>query len=724
MKGPPERILQAVQESNNALFLNNNNNNNNNNSRRQSSSSSRSGSGSASLHEVQRWEEERRRHAAVVQGIEARGLSAVTVATRPQATGRWELMGVLGMQCLIPAETKQCVRRLRGLGVDCKLMTEEPVSAAKALANGAGVGSRIHGPAILDVPDSPFYSSSDIVRDADGFADVHMAHQANVVALLRTPSSPSDNDGNNSSNSSSISSSSSSSNTSNASNGNTVGVMCGTSQHPDSFLQLGGDVQIAVEGTNEVLTRGADIVLPGPSLSPLVECVRQARGHAALLSSAWIFSLWVGCYVATSCVAAAVGLVLVLNGHLAGESGEDWGLHVAAVGASLDRWGAIVLTVLAITKGLMEIAVVTSAPPNHRHGTATSSGDGDDNVNCRDSDGGCGGGSGGGGRRGPRHGASFKRVVLRGAGIGFTTAMWGAAFATMLVTMTVWQRAAPTTFSTLPNGGGSSGSGSSSGGGLGGGGGSGSEAVHSPSTPVDAPVAARPVAMTVLEVFLPSALGFHPFFPAPFVPLGVAGVKNNDPTGAAGAAGAPGAAGLSNTDTPAAGLTVDYDQILAAIALQFATAGSVSGWMAAGPRAWRPALLGLLVTAVFAAAALFLEDIRIATSPSSSPSSSPPSSSLPPSSSPGAELGAGLGVKFTVVTVAYGFLTTLVSWVMPRLCRCVLRGVRRVCGRYCRCSRCCRCCHRGGDGESGGGGASYSAYSEYSASSYSFKGSY
>ncbi len=199
-----------------------------------------------------------------VEQFAGQGYRSLAVA-RTEPDGSWRLLGVLPLADPPRADSADTIRAARELGVAVKMVTGDQVAIARQVARQIGLGDQIV--AADQLPAKPEggqpgaegdargprpAESSDLVEQADGFAQVFPEHKYRIVQLLQR-------------------------------RGHIVG-MTGDGVNDAPALKQ-ADAGIAVAGATDAARAAADVVLLAPGLSVIVDAIRLAREIFARMTS-------------------------------------------------------------------------------------------------------------------------------------------------------------------------------------------------------------------------------------------------------------------------------------------------------------------------------------------------------------------------------------------------------------------------------------------------------
>ncbi|HEV2398201.1 MAG TPA: plasma-membrane proton-efflux P-type ATPase [Candidatus Sulfotelmatobacter sp.] len=179
-----------------------------------------------------------------VEGFAARGFRSLGVARTNQA-GTWQFLGVLPLFDPPRPDSKQTITTAEQMGVKVKMVTGDQLAIAKEMAHRLGLGSNIVDAGILaQKNDLRGRSRSEVIDDADGFAQVFPEHKYQLVRTLQQE-------------------------------GHIVG-MTGDGVNDAPALKQ-ADAGIAVSGASDAARAAADIALLTPGLSVIVDAIKESR---------------------------------------------------------------------------------------------------------------------------------------------------------------------------------------------------------------------------------------------------------------------------------------------------------------------------------------------------------------------------------------------------------------------------------------------------------------
>ena len=188
---------------------------------------------------------------AIVQEMADRGHSALSLArTEPGDTVglKWIFCGVLALNDLPRFDTQPTIKTAIEMGVEVKMVTGDQTAIAKETARVLGMGTNLvnaqvltHGSGVVPGHNAAF---RDIVRGADGLAEMEPEHKLQVVDVL-------------------------------VGEGFAVGVT--GDRVGDAPALKKAHVGIALEGATDAARAAADIVLTEPGLSVIVDALLCSR---------------------------------------------------------------------------------------------------------------------------------------------------------------------------------------------------------------------------------------------------------------------------------------------------------------------------------------------------------------------------------------------------------------------------------------------------------------
>lgn len=188
------------------------------------------------------------RVSAAVQDLADRGYRSLGVATTDDQ-GRWVFLGVLSLFDPPREDTADTIRMALSMGIEVKMITGDQTAIAKETSRSLGMGTNILGTEVLDKTEGPVpghggRSLKEIVREADGFAEVFPEHKFQIVEILMNQ-----------------------------------GFTCGMTGDGvnDAPALKRAHIGIAVEGATDAAQAAADIVLTEPGLSVIIDAVLRAR---------------------------------------------------------------------------------------------------------------------------------------------------------------------------------------------------------------------------------------------------------------------------------------------------------------------------------------------------------------------------------------------------------------------------------------------------------------
>jgi H+-transporting ATPase len=171
----------------------------------------------------------------------SKGFRPLGVA-RTAEDGRWEYVGLLGLQDPPREDSKATIKTAESMRIDVKMVTGDHVAIAKEIAEEMDLGTDIiTSESFVDKPDA---EATKVVEKADGFAQVFPEHKYRIVELLQKE-------------------------------GHIVG-MTGDGVNDAPALKK-ADAGIAVAGATDAAKSAADIVLTKPGLSVIIDSIKESR---------------------------------------------------------------------------------------------------------------------------------------------------------------------------------------------------------------------------------------------------------------------------------------------------------------------------------------------------------------------------------------------------------------------------------------------------------------
>jgi H+-transporting ATPase len=192
-----------------------------------------------------------RKVSTVVQELADRGYRALGVArTEPGdlSGDKWIFTGVLSLFDPPRHDTKPTIKTSIEMGIEVKMITGDQTAIAKETARELGMGTNILDTEVLAYGTGavPGYNKTlkEIVREADGFAEVFPEHKFQIVEILMDQ-----------------------------------GFTCGMTGDGvnDAPALKKANIGIAVEGSTDAARAAADIVLTEPGLSVIVDALLRSR---------------------------------------------------------------------------------------------------------------------------------------------------------------------------------------------------------------------------------------------------------------------------------------------------------------------------------------------------------------------------------------------------------------------------------------------------------------
>eukprot|EP00742_Colponemidia_sp_Colp-10_P006463 GILJ01006924.1.p1 GENE.GILJ01006924.1~~GILJ01006924.1.p1 ORF type:complete len:956 (+),score=175.50 GILJ01006924.1:359-2869(+) len=174
-----------------------------------------------------------------------RGYRTLGVA-RTDDSGRWIMLGLLPLYDPPRIDTAETLRKAGKLGIGVKMITGDQSAIARETSRRLGMGTNIFNTDCFTESISAFEQSrlSDLIEQADGFAEVFPEHKFFIVEQLQLK-------------------------------GHRVG-MTGDGVNDAPALKR-ADIGIAVDGATDAARAAADIVLTDPGLSVIIDAIVVAR---------------------------------------------------------------------------------------------------------------------------------------------------------------------------------------------------------------------------------------------------------------------------------------------------------------------------------------------------------------------------------------------------------------------------------------------------------------
>ena len=170
-----------------------------------------------------------------------RGFRAMGIA-RTDSTGKWIMLGLLSLYDPPRTDSAKTIKTAENMGINVKMITGDHIAIGQETAKNVGLGTNFILPNTFDgLNDEEIAEKAEA---ADGFAEVFPEHKYTIVCVLEEK-------------------------------GHIVG-MTGDGVNDAPALKK-ADVGIAVAGATDVAKSAADIVLTKPSLSVIVDAIRQSR---------------------------------------------------------------------------------------------------------------------------------------------------------------------------------------------------------------------------------------------------------------------------------------------------------------------------------------------------------------------------------------------------------------------------------------------------------------
>ena len=175
-----------------------------------------------------------------VNEMASRGSRTLGVAR--QEDGAWKMLGLIGLHDPPRDDSAETVDKGKRMGLDIKMVTGDHTAIAQEIAQEVGLSTNIiSSESFTDLPDE---RASEVVENADGFAEVFPEHKFRIVKLLQGK-------------------------------GHIV-AMTGDGVNDAPALKQ-ADAGIAVEGATDAAKSAADIVLTVPGLDVVIDVVVESR---------------------------------------------------------------------------------------------------------------------------------------------------------------------------------------------------------------------------------------------------------------------------------------------------------------------------------------------------------------------------------------------------------------------------------------------------------------
>ncbi|KAJ3566238.1 hypothetical protein NPX13_g7211 [Xylaria arbuscula] len=172
-----------------------------------------------------------------------RGFRSLGVACKKN-NEPWQILGLLSMFDPPREDTAQTIMEAALLGVPVKMLTGDALAIAKETCRMLGMGTKVYNSERLTHSGLTGTVQHDLVRRADGFAEVFPQHKYQVVEMLQQRGS--------------------------------LTAMTGDGVNDAPSLKK-ADCGIAVEGSSEAAQAAADIVFLAPGLSTIILSIKTAR---------------------------------------------------------------------------------------------------------------------------------------------------------------------------------------------------------------------------------------------------------------------------------------------------------------------------------------------------------------------------------------------------------------------------------------------------------------
>ncbi len=177
----------------------------------------------------------------VVDSFAAKGYRSLGIAITDK-NGDWQYVGLIGLHDPPREDSAQTIITAQKMGVKVKMVTGDHAAIAKQIAAQVNLGTDIAETSTFI--DKPVDEATEVVENADGFAQVYPEHKYRIVELLQ------DKD-------------------------HIVG-MTGDGVNDAPALKK-ADVGIAVKGSTDAAKAAADIVLTRIGLSVIIDSMKESR---------------------------------------------------------------------------------------------------------------------------------------------------------------------------------------------------------------------------------------------------------------------------------------------------------------------------------------------------------------------------------------------------------------------------------------------------------------
>ncbi|KAJ5906693.1 Plasma membrane ATPase [Penicillium subrubescens] len=180
---------------------------------------------------------------AKAQEFAHRGFRSLGVAVQKEGED-WTLLGMLPMFDPPREDTAQTISEAQALGISVKMLTGDAIAIAKETCKMLALGTKVYNSDKLIHGGLSGAMASDLVENADGFAEVFPEHKYQVVQMLQERGH--------------------------------LTAMTGDGVNDAPSLKK-ADCGIAVEGASEAAQSAADIVFLEPGLSTIIDSIKVAR---------------------------------------------------------------------------------------------------------------------------------------------------------------------------------------------------------------------------------------------------------------------------------------------------------------------------------------------------------------------------------------------------------------------------------------------------------------
>jgi H+-transporting ATPase len=177
----------------------------------------------------------------IVNNFASKGYRALGVI-KGDGDNEWQFVGLLAIYDPPREDSAETIKTAQKMGISVKMVTGDHIAIAKQIAQEVNLGTNIvPASSFVDKPDSEI---TDLIENADGFAQVFPEHKYRIVELLQEQD-------------------------------HIVG-MTGDGVNDAPALKK-ADAGVAVDGATDAAKSAADVVLTKPGLSVIIDAIKESR---------------------------------------------------------------------------------------------------------------------------------------------------------------------------------------------------------------------------------------------------------------------------------------------------------------------------------------------------------------------------------------------------------------------------------------------------------------